>query len=153
MDSGKKWFFISLALALVIIGYVGAGFTMRNTDTPQFCGTCHVMHEATRTHQDSVHARLTCNECHAPTDSFIEKTIFKTRSGMRDIYVNTLGTIPEVLEAKAPTKEVINANCMDCHYMTTLNLDGKAKNYCVDCHRHIPHSGKKPIAVRKTSNE
>ncbi len=153
MQPEKKWFYISIALVLVMVGYISAGFTMRTTDTPPFCGTCHAMHEAARTHQQSVHARLTCNECHAPTDSFISKTLFKTRSGMRDIYVNTLGIIPDVIEAKSYTRAVINQNCTDCHFMTTINLDGKAKNYCVDCHRHIPHSSKSPIAARKVSNE
>jgi cytochrome c nitrite reductase small subunit len=153
MQTGKKWFLISIALAVVLVGYISAGFTMRNTDIPEFCGNCHVMHEAVRTHQQSMHAKLTCNECHAPTDSFISKMIFKTRSGMRDIYVNTLGNIPDVVEAETATKKVINDNCVDCHYMTTINLDRKAKNHCVECHRHVPHSGKSPIALRKVTNE
>ncbi len=153
MQSGKKWFLVSVALTLVILGYISAGFTMRNTDIPEFCGTCHVMHEAVRTHQQSVHAQLTCNECHAPTDAFVSKMIFKTRAGMRDIYVNTIGPIPDVVTAEAATREVINDNCASCHFMTTINLDGKAKNYCFDCHRHVPHTRKSPIASRKVTNE
>jgi cytochrome c nitrite reductase small subunit len=152
MHPGKKWFYISVVLVLIIVGYITAGFTMRTTDTAPFCGTCHAMHDPVRTHQQSVHANLTCNQCHAPTDSFIEKTIFKTRSGMNDIYVNTLGRIPDVIEAKSATKNVINDNCIDCHYMTTINVRG-SKDYCIDCHQHIPHFSKSPISGRKVSNE
>jgi cytochrome c nitrite reductase small subunit len=153
MPFHNKWFLVSIALALLIIAYAGAGFSMRTTDTAPFCGSCHVMNEVVRTHQKSVHARLTCNECHAPQDSLVSKMIFKTRAGMRDIYVNTLGTVPDLIQAKPATRTVINQNCKHCHFMTNLNIDPQSKAYCTDCHRQVPHFKKIPIAQRRVANE
>lgn len=153
MPFHNKWFLVSIALALVIIVYAGAGFSMRTTDTAPFCGSCHVMNEVVRTHQKSVHAKLTCNECHAPQDSLVSKMIFKTRSGMRDIYVNTLGTVPDVIQAEPATKTVVNQNCKHCHFMTVLNVDMESKEHCTDCHRQVPHFKKLPIDQRRVANE
>jgi cytochrome c nitrite reductase small subunit len=153
MPFHNKWFLVSIALALLIIAYAGAGFSMRTTDTAPFCGTCHVMNEVVRTHQKSVHAGLTCNECHAPQDSLVSKMIFKTRAGMRDIYVNTLGTVPDLIQAKPATRTVINQNCKHCHFMTILNIDPQSKAHCTDCHRQVPHFKKIPIAQRRVAYE
>ncbi len=153
MESGKKWFLISLALALLFIGYAGAGYSMRASDTAPFCGSCHVMYEAVRSHQASIHANVACNECHAPQDSLESKMMFKTKAGMSDLFVNTFGTVPDVVSAKQATKDVVNSNCMGCHTMTVLNINTQSKAYCTDCHRQVPHLRSNPIALRRVADE
>lgn len=153
MQSGKKWFLVSLALALLFLGYAGAGYTMRASDTAPFCGSCHVMYEAVRSHQASIHASVACNQCHAPQDSLESKMIFKTKAGMSDLFVNTFGTVPDVVGAKQATKDVVNSNCTGCHTMTVLNINTQSKQYCTDCHRQVPHMRSNPIALRRVADE
>lgn len=140
-------------LLLVAVLYAAVGFSMKATDQPEFCGSCHVMYEAVRTQQNSMHAKLDCNECHTPQD-LTSKIPFKTWTGTKDMYQNTFGEIADVIHATNKTKEVVNANCENCHTMTALNVDSlEAKQYCTDCHRQVPHFSKRPIAKRRVADE
>lgn len=149
-----RWFLVAIILITIIVLYLGTGFAMRSTDTPQFCGSCHVMHEPVRTHMESVHAKLTCNECHAPKP-FLEKAAFKTYAGSKDIYKNLFADIDDVIHATERTKQIINENCAACHTMTNINVEMNmdAKQYCTDCHQHVPHSPKRPISERRVAGE
>jgi cytochrome c nitrite reductase small subunit len=147
---------ISLAAVMVILLLgialtAGAGFTMKATDQAQFCGGCHVMYEAVRTHQQSVHAKLACNECHTP-EPFVPKMTFKGYSGMKDMYKNSLGQVYDIIHASDQTRDVVNENCARCHAITTLNVE-TVKPYCTDCHRQVPHLSKLPIAQRRVADE
>ncbi len=150
----NRWFFISLILITLIVVYAGTGFAMGVTDEPEFCGTCHVMYEPVRTHDQSVHAGLSCNECHAPKP-LVEKLAFKTYAGTKDIYKNLFAEIDDVIHASDLTKGIINTNCIECHTMTIINVeaDMDAKQYCTDCHQQVPHFPKNPIAERRVAGE
>lgn len=145
-------------LVLLLVGaglYAGMAFSMKATDQPEFCGSCHVMYEAVRSHQMSAHAELACNECHAP-DAVVPKMFFKARAGAKDFYQNTLGEVFDVIHATDKTKDVVNASCVNCHSMTILNVANdvsEAKPYCTDCHRSVPHMSKLPISERRVANE
>jgi cytochrome c nitrite reductase small subunit len=149
---------VIFVLTLLLVGaglFAGVAYSMRATDDPAFCGGCHVMNEAVRTHQMSIHANLSCNECHAPKAT-VPKIIFKTRAGAKDIYMNTLGDVSDVIHAAENTKQVVNDNCNTCHAMTILNVAdtvAEAKPYCTDCHRSVPHMSNLPIAQRRVADE
>jgi cytochrome c nitrite reductase small subunit len=141
-------------LALLLVGaglYAGFAFSMKATDEPQFCGSCHLMYEAVRTHQMSAHAKQACNECHIP-HQMPSKMIYKSKSGAKDMYQNTLGDVFDVIHAAQSTKTVVNDNCTRCHVMTTLNV-AEVKEYCTDCHRSVPHMSKLPISQRRVADE
>ncbi len=145
---------LTTVLVILLMGIAltaGAGFSMKATDQAQFCGSCHVMYEAVRTHQHSVHAKLDCNECHTP-DPFVSKMTFKSYAGMKDMYRNALGQVYDVIHATDRTKDVVNDNCTRCHAMTTLNVE-TVKPYCTDCHRQVPHLSKLPVAQRRVADE
>jgi cytochrome c nitrite reductase small subunit len=145
-------------LVLLLVGaglYAGMAFSMKATDQPEFCGSCHVMYEAVRTHQMSAHAELACNECHAP-DETVPKMFFKARAGAKDFYQNTLGDVFDVIHASDKTREVVNQSCLNCHSMTILNVADdvtEAKQYCTDCHRSVPHMSKLSISERRVADE
>ncbi len=149
----NKWLVVAVIIAFLGVAYAGGGLSMRMTDDAAFCGSCHVMYEAVRTHQKSVHATIACNACHIPHDNLISKMVYKSRSGMRDMYQNTLGTISDVIEVEEHTRDVVHQNCVRCHAMTVLNTAMEAKQYCTDCHRQVPHFSKIPVAQRRTANE
>ncbi|MDY0162284.1 cytochrome c3 family protein [Desulfobotulus sp.] len=145
-----------LVLALVLLGvgagiYAAADFSLKATDTPQFCGSCHIMYEVVRTQQSSVHASLSCNDCHAPKGG-MRKIVFKAKAGAWDVYQNTFGDVLDVIHTNQATKDVVNENCRACHTMTNLNV-ADAKESCTDCHRQVPHFSKSPIAQRRVAHE
>ena len=144
-------------LLLLLVGavlFAGAAYSVRATDQPEFCGSCHVMYEAVRTHQMSAHANLACNECHAP-DATIPKMIFKTRAGAKDIYQNTFGDVFDVIHVTERTRQVVNDSCIRCHSTTIRNVADKiteAKE-CTGCHRSLPHMSRLPISERRVADE
>ncbi len=139
----------------VVIGFIltaGAGFGMKISDERPFCASCHIMHEAALTHKQSQHAKLACNECHAP-HNLLKKLPFKAASGARDIYLNSFGKIAEPIHAGDTTREVVNVNCQNCHSMTNMTVSSmNAKAFCTDCHRNVQHMRMKPISTRKVSD-
>jgi cytochrome c nitrite reductase small subunit len=112
-----------------------------STDSPEFCSSCHIMDSAFGTFSSSSHAHLDCNDCHAPTESFAVKMVFKARTGMGHIYMNTIGRgeIPDVLHATSESSDVVDTNCIKCHSQTVSMVEHDAKGRCADCHRSVPH--------------
>lgn len=91
----------------VFLGGLAAGaallavmaFAMVSTDQRPFCASCHIMQEAAVTHKLSTHAKLACNECHAP-HNLLAKLPFKAQEGLRDFMGNVSGKdIPRPLSA------------------------------------------------------
>ncbi len=146
-----NWFAIAMLLLAVLVLGVGAAYTMQATDQARFCGSCHVMEEAAMTHKRSLHAKLACNECHAPYD-LAAKIPFKMESGSSDIKDNTFKNFHDVILAGKAHKDVINANCMRCHAPAVQKVAMDSKPYCVDCHRSIPHKRSAPISSRKVAD-
>lgn len=146
------WGLLALAFAAGAAGIIGTALAMNVTDQAGFCGSCHSMSEAALTHKQSVHAKLTCNECHAP-DNIAAKIPFKTKEGIRDIFSTVTSTIPEMIHPGEETLGVVQANCQRCHEagIQTVNMTSKA--HCTDCHRHVPHTPKLPIAERSAADE
>lgn len=99
------------------------------------------------THKLSTHAKLACNECHAP-HNLLAKLPFKAQEGLRDFMGNVSGKdIPRPLSAR--TRDVVNENCKACHFATNSEVASMdAKPYCVDCHRNMAHMRHKPISTR-----
>ncbi|MDL2316140.1 NapC/NirT family cytochrome c [Desulfovibrio sp. OttesenSCG-928-A18] len=146
-----KWFVALLTFAAGMVAMVGIGFAVKGTDQAAFCGSCHAMDEAVWTHKQSVHRQFDCNECHTPS-ALVSKMTTKASVGLNDIYVNTLGTVPDRITASDSMKDVIQANCRRCHVGTTMTVAMDTKQYCTDCHRTVPHNKKAPIARRKAAD-
>jgi cytochrome c nitrite reductase small subunit len=128
-------------LAGVVLG--GASMeVISHTDSPEFCSSCHIMDSVFGSFQESNHAHLDCNDCHAPTDGLlITKLSFKARAGAGHMWFNTIGrgSIPDVLHATSSSVEVVNANCMSCHEPSISDISHGVKETCSDCHRSVPH--------------
>ncbi|MCL1915126.1 MAG: NapC/NirT family cytochrome c [Desulfovibrionaceae bacterium] len=135
---------------LVVFGAVN--LTMSATDEVAFCASCHVMSEQTWTHQLSAHAGQACNECHTPKDGVVGQLAYKTKSGLQDVVVNTFMDVPSDIRAGKGMKDVIQANCVRCHYETVRQVNMTVKPYCVECHRAVPHLNKMPIDRRKAAD-
>ncbi len=147
----RKWGAALFTFLVGMLAMAGVGYAVKATDQATFCASCHAMSEAAWTHQNSIHAKLDCNECHTPF-SIPEKMPFKTAVGINDIYTNTFTSIKDNIHASDDMKAVIQANCRRCHTATTVKVDMAVKQYCTDCHRTVPHNSKLPIDRRKAAD-
>jgi cytochrome c nitrite reductase small subunit len=149
--SRRGWRLAVLPAIAGIAVTVGVALAMTTTDQASFCGSCHSMAEAALTHKTSVHAELACNDCHAP-HNLVAKVPFKTKEGVRDIVATATKNVPDLIHPGDETKEVTQANCLRCHSATTSTVIMQSKEFCTDCHRHVPHSPKIPIAKRSAAD-
>ena len=153
IDNKTKCKLILSGVVAGVLVLAGLGWAMHTTDARPFCSSCHVMTPEARAHKMSVHANLTCNECHAPA-MLVSKLPFKAQEGLRDIFVNTAGSVPTPIIAGTATKDVVNANCKTCHTMTNMEVASmEAKPYCTDCHRGVAHMRMQPISTRMVADE
>jgi cytochrome c nitrite reductase small subunit len=145
-----KWLVGGIAAGMVLLGVIA--YAMTTTDQRPFCASCHLMQEAAVTHKMGSHARLACNECHAP-HQLLSKLPFKAQEGLRDFLGNITGKdIPRPLSLR--TKNVVNTNCIACHAQTNINVASMdAKPYCIDCHRSVAHMRTKPISRRTVAHD
>lgn len=157
MPQKKNGFFSSRNLRYVlppaiagVVLTISVALSITFTDQAIFCGSCHAMNEAVLTHSQSVHAQEACNECHIPHD--ITMLPFKAKIGLNDIFVNFTKTIPDMIHPGQATKRVTQANCERCHGATTSTVTMQSKEFCTDCHRHVPHTPKKPVAYRSAAD-
>lgn len=146
-----RWTAALFTFVLGMVAMVGIGLAVKGTDQASFCASCHAMSEAAWTHKQSVHAQFDCNECHTPY-ALPSKLPYKAAIGLNDIFVNTFGTTPDVIQANDGMKDVIQANCRRCHVASTMTVAMDVKQYCTDCHRSVPHSKKLPIDRRKAAD-
>jgi cytochrome c nitrite reductase small subunit len=110
------------------------------------------MAEAAWTHRQSAHGEQTCNECHIPHDNIANMLVFKARTGVNDVVVNTFMDLADTVEASPAMKDVIKGNCVRCHYATVREVNMDVKEYCTDCHRSVPHLNKLPIDMRRAAD-
>ncbi|KNZ71080.1 NapC/NirT cytochrome c domain-containing protein [Thermincola ferriacetica] len=129
---------VGLIVGMMSFLFVVTDAAISYSDNPEFCINCHSMDEAYMTYQHSTHKQFKCTDCHAP-HSYLAKVAFKTKSGLRDLYVTTLGEIPPVIKATDKSKEIIKENCIRCHLSTVENTEMGEGRFCSDCHRQLPH--------------
>lgn len=148
---GRTWRYLLPSVLAGVVLTVGVAIAMTATDQASFCGSCHSMAEAALTHKTSIHAELACNECHAPHNILV-KIPFKAKEGTRDILATATSSIPDLIHPGEETKEVTQANCLRCHAATTSTVTMQSKKFCTDCHRHVPHTPKIPVAKRSAAD-
>jgi len=146
-----NWFTVAMILLVVLVLGAGGAYTMQATDQAAFCSGCHTMDSAFWTFKNSGHAKLACNDCHAP-NNLAAKIPFKAQAGGSDVWSTVSKNIPDVIHASKMHKDVIQANCKRCHEPTIQTVAMDAKSYCVECHRSVPHKSRTPISTRKVAD-
>lgn len=157
-----------------LLAWNGVGFVMDQTNTLEFCVSCHAM-EATvyQEYKASVHyqnhsgVRVACPDCHVPKE-WGAKLVRKIQASA-DVLHTVLGTIdtPEKFEAKrlvmaervwATMRETNSRECRNCHSYEAMafhkqrfearqkmEAEAAPKNQsCIDCHKGIAHKYPRP---------
>lgn len=137
-----------LALAVVIVGLVGAGAGLyvsfgppdlyAKSGTPDFCVSCHVMESQYENwfHQGG-HRRLKCIDCHLPNDNFVNHATWKGIDGMWDVVVFYSGRVPDQIKISEHGAAIIQDNCKRCHAETVFMINENRN--CWTCHRRLAH--------------
>lgn len=127
---------LSVGLGLAALG---SFLTVRMTESPEFCASCHVMKPMYESHFHTAHRSITCNDCHTPQDNYLKKVVYKGMAGTWDAYVYFTGQSPQVFETKPQSEEIIQANCFRCHQAVVNAIENRGGKKCIDCHRFTPH--------------
>jgi nitrate/TMAO reductase-like tetraheme cytochrome c subunit len=99
-------------LALLLLGGYG---TLHSMESPEFCGqVCHTpMHPQFTSWQSTVHARVSCTECHI--GGGVRAFVHYKLVGVRQLYHVAVDQVPKPIPGVAdmrPAKEV----CGSCHW-------------------------------------
>jgi cytochrome c nitrite reductase small subunit len=124
------------------IGYSEMGSYL-STD-PQVCANCHVMQDQYDAWQRGSHHNVaTCDDCHLPHDSLVNKYRVQIEDGILHGYKFTAGTYPTTITIRQSSLDVANASCLDCHGELTRPLhDAKPAGQavtCTHCHENVGH--------------
>ncbi len=164
----------SFGSILAVGGFAGiilwGGFNtfMEQTNTLEFCISCHEMEDTVyKEYKKSIHyqnasgVRAICSDCHVPKE-WVPKVVRKIKAS-REIYHKILGTIntPEKFEAKRmelatnvwnEMKANDSHECRNCHSYDAMHWEkqrrrskekmqkaAEEKKTCIECHKGIAH--------------
>lgn len=163
---------LSMMATFFILGVIfwgGFHWVLEETNTEEFCITCHEMEDNVYEElKQTVHfsngsgVRATCPDCHVPKE-WTHKIVRKIQAS-NEIWHKILGTIDtkEKFEAKRmqlaknvwkTMKETDSRECRNCHHYDSMDFtkqgrrafDNHQKGFdkgktCIDCHKGIAHA-------------
>lgn len=112
------------------------------SDDPNSCANCHVMQDQFDAWGHSSHARVaTCNDCHSPHDTLVNKYFAKGVNGFNHSAAFTLDTYNEVITIKPFNEAIVNDSCIYCHteLVSEISPTHNADQNCTHCHTGVGH--------------
>ena len=153
MNPAKREAIFSYLLILFSIllgagGYLAFGppGLYAKSETPEFCGSCHVMEmEYEAWFHSGAHRRVKCVDCHLPNDNLARHLAWKTMDGVKDAAAFHTGRISDPIRLSKHGAAVVQDNCRRCHgeIISRINEDRQ----CWDCHRNLSHKRAGAIAA------
>lgn len=141
---------IALAVALGLAAGIGLytfryaeGLSYFSTD-PAACMNCHIMRPQYDSWLKSSHHDVaTCIDCHLPHTLFA-KYLAKGENGYRHSKEFTAQTFHEPIAIQARGREILQANCVDCHDGLVHDIAAGPRRtkdalQCVHCHVSAGH--------------
>ncbi|PMP67732.1 MAG: cytochrome c nitrite reductase small subunit [Thermodesulfobacterium geofontis] len=130
--------FLILGFLLILI-FIGLPSIIEKTNESTFCIKCHIMKpEYLNQIKGGLHNNLKCVECHLPIDNKILFYTWKIINGAKDTIIFYIGFTPEKISASFRSKEIIQNNCIRCHYQMVSKINITERK-CWFCHRKINH--------------
>ncbi len=145
---------VALGLYLAHTANVGSYLT----DDPKACINCHVMTTEYITWNHSSHREVaSCNDCHVPQDNIVKKYAFKAKDGLYHASIYTTRTEPQAIIMHEAGQEVVQNNCIRCHFNQVTetkniawvdsHLSDRLDRTCWECHRETPHGRVKSLSA------
>jgi cytochrome c nitrite reductase small subunit len=137
--------FLALAATLgVAAGVSGYTFVYARgsdyvTDDPNACANCHVMRAQFDGWRNGPHhAAATCNDCHTPSNP-AAKYVVKALNGWHHSKAFTTGAFPDVIQIRASSRAIVEANCKHCHADLVAEMTDGGEVSCIRCHDSVGH--------------
>ncbi|MCL2803837.1 MAG: cytochrome c nitrite reductase small subunit [Micrococcales bacterium] len=112
---------------------------------PATCTNCHVMQPQYNAWRAGGHAKVaTCNDCHLPHGSVVEKYMVKAEDGVLHGSKFTFGNYPVNINIRDSSLATTNETCLYCHSEMTEQLfitmgTDQTERTCTRCHSGIGH--------------
>jgi len=161
-----KWSFLGVFF-LGVFAYAGMNLFFKETNTLEFCTSCHTMGQNFAEYKETLHyknhsgVRAICSDCHVPKEPLAK--IWTKIYAVKDIYHEIVGTIdtPEKFEKHRwemanrvwdKMKASDSRECRSCHSWDAMMFNEQDKSAskrhqrakkkgetCIDCHKGIVH--------------
>ena len=129
---------LAVAGALGIFLAFGPPGIYAKTETPEFCGSCHVLEPQYETwFHSGAHARITCVDCHLPNDTFARHLTWKTIDGFKDWLAFHTGRVSDPIKISDRGAGFVQENCLRCHGEVVARIS--TDRNCWACHRRLGH--------------
>jgi len=128
------------------VGAFGVGYSEMpsylSTD-PRNCTNCHVMRPEYDAWAKGAHKNVaTCDDCHLPHGSIVNKLLVQAQDGVLHGYKFTTRTYPTNIVIRQSSLDVVNGSCLHCHDTLTATLHvtrGSETITCTHCHANVGH--------------
>lgn len=109
----KSWHVLTWIFVMCLIMAVPVNVGVEYSNTPKFCGSCHIMDPYYDSWEKSAHSKFACTECHFPPS-------LKGKLGAKFQGFSQLVSYVTATEATRPTAHVEDGSCTQCHAVETL---------------------------------
>ena len=126
-DKGKRK---SVLYAVVVIAGIvlssiyfmlGPPKLLAKSNSPDFCGGCHVMEDEYEAWSHTgAHRRKKCVDCHLPNENAGVHYVWKAIDGLKDVAFFYSGRVPEQIKLTKHGEKVLQTNCVRCHENTVM---------------------------------
>lgn len=133
---------IAAGIGLFTFRYA-SGLSYLSSD-PKACVNCHIMNrQYDGWTKASHHGVAGCVDCHLP-HTFPGKYISKAENGWHHSEAFTTQVFVEPIAMKARAREILQANCIDCHESLTQHMASGPRGAldelsCFHCHANVGH--------------
>ena len=129
---------VALLVALVYFVALGPPALYAKSESPEFCGSCHILQpEYEAWFHSGAHRGIKCIDCHLPNDNLGQHLLAKTSEGVKDTLAFHTGLFPEKLKLSQHGAQVVLDNCRRCHAETVARINEDRR--CWECHRRLSH--------------
>jgi len=154
---------------LGFLAYAGMNLFFKETNTLEFCTSCHTMQQNLTEYKETIHyknhagVRAICSDCHVPSSKHPVAKIWAKVYAAKDVWHEIIGTIdtPEKFEQHRwemanrvwdKMKKTDSRECRTCHSWDAMMFSEQDKSAskqhqrakkegktCIDCHKGIAH--------------
>ncbi len=137
---------VVIAAALGLFAAFGPPGLYAKSESPEFCGSCHVLQpEYEAWFHSGAHQNIKCIDCHLPNDNLPHHLWAKTLEGVSDVFAFHSGRVHDPIKLSDAGAKVVVANCRRCHSELLARINEERR--CWECHRRMSHRSTGAIAA------
>jgi len=135
---------VGMVIGVAIFGIQYAKIPSYFSTDPRNCTNCHVMQAQYDAWSHGPHKNVaTCDDCHLPHDSIVNKLLVQGEDGVLHGYKFTTGDYPTTIVIRDSSLAVVNQSCLSCHGTLTATMHEATKPTqtitCTHCHANVGH--------------